>query len=235
MRFFILGFSVITCLCLVSCKKDSGDTPSENINTDTLYQSIFYKTIATVPSPADTAEGLLSDSLRVSRSVTKSNPDFFTNIPNVSSNEVAGYGFSIGYDDPSKSLPYFAFTAYAFPGVPRDFSLNQAYEHYTSPSDALAYQRPMFLGTHTGTEGMTYFVDNIYPPDAEFPSSKTYSRVIFTKKLKIPIPPNYYDTAYYGSGHISGYCIDYYKPSDTAKYRHRWDFTVDFTDLKIDK
>ena len=230
---YFLMSCIILNLCIIACKKDHS-VPSENTSIDSLHQSVIYKTVAIVPSPADTANGTLNDSLSVYRNVGKNDPDFFTNIPNVSSNIVTGYGFSFGYDDPNKSLPYFTFTAYAFPGVPHEFLLNYTYEHNSSPSDGV-YQRPMFLGTHTGYGGMTYFVNNSYPPDADFISSKTYSKVIFTKKLKIPNPLLATDTLLFGSGHISGYCIDYYKSTDTAKYKHRWDFTVDFSDLKIDK
>lgn len=70
--------------------------------------------------------------------------------------------------------------------------------------------------------------------DASFPTSKTYVNLIFTKKYKITLPFNNGDTILFGSGHITGYCIDYYDNVDTTRYVHRWDFTVDFTGLKID-
>src|SRR4051794_32511967 len=179
MRIALKVCFIISTLGLIACKKNSIDMSSNSTNTDTLHQSIVYKTVATVPSPADTAEGLLRDSLSVFRTIDKNDPDFFSNISNVSSNVVAGYGFSLGYHDHGKSFPYFTFTADAFPGVPRDFLLNHNYDRNTSPSDGV-YERPMFLGSHTGYEGMTYFVNNVYPPDAGFPSSKTYTNVIFT-------------------------------------------------------
>lgn len=193
-----------------------------------MHQSVIYKTVATIPSPADSVRGL-RDSISVFGNKGKNDFDFFWNIHNVVAYGYKSGGFSFAYADPDKEFPYFTFTVYAFPNVPYDFQLNKLYENITLPG-AL---NPTFLGTHTGNDGMTYFVNNVYPSDAEPPSSKTYTSVIFTKKIKIPLPPNFIDTAIFGSGHILGYRIDYYNHTDTTKYRNRWDFTVDFTDLRM--
>lgn len=232
MKFFGYLLCLFFCVLVVACSKNADNITSNDNDIDSLHQSITYKTIATTPSPADSAEGLLKDSLSVSRDVLKKDPDFFSNIPNVSANTVVGYGFSFGYDDPYKSLPYFAFTGSAFPDVPREFLLNKQYESSSVPGSL--YQRPLFLGSHTGNDGMTYFVNNIYPADVTATISKTYTNITFTKKIKIAIPGTVADTALYGSGHIFGYCIDYYNENDTLEYKHRWDFTVDFANLKID-
>ena len=234
MRGIPFTFYVVIVFCVYSCKKNSGDLPVDGANVTSLNQSVFYKIVATVPSPADLAKGILRDSLSVSRNINKSDPEFLTNIPNVNANILSfSAEFSFGYDDPDKPFPYFSFSAYTFPGVPREFLLNKIYENATIPGSD--YQRPLYLGNSNGLDGMTFFVDNIFPPDAQFPSlTKTYANIVFTKKYKIPIPFNMKDTVLFGSGHIVGYCIDYYNSSDTLKYKQRWDFWVDFTDLKID-
>ncbi len=216
---------------LYACKKNSDNPTSDISNPDYLDQSVVYKTIATIPSPADSADGLLKDSITVSRRKNKNDADFLTNISYVNSNISKGFnGFSFGYDDPNNSLPYFLFTANAFPDVPREFQLSKNYEH----TSIRATPKPLFLGSHDGFNAMTYFVNNVYPPDAGDPSSRTYTSVSFSKKLKILRNPDSIDTVLFGSGHISGYCIDYYHLTDTTKYVHRWDFTVDFTNLLID-
>ena len=228
MRFLLIIYFVWS---IVACKRNYDNNPIGS-NTDSLNQSIIYKTIATIPSPADTANGLLKDSIGVFRRKYKNDLDFLTNIPNVFSNIGKNFnGFSFGYDDPNNSLAYFDFSAYAFPDVPRQFLLNSAYEHTSVRGSP--YQKPLFLGSYNGFDGMTYFLSNVYPPDAGAPSSTTYTSVTFNKLIKIPLPYSI-DSAYFGSGHIAGYCIDYYGLTDTTKYVQRWDFTVDFTDLRID-
>jgi len=233
---FVLYLNCVYMICfLAACKKNSTELPPDGKNIDSLNQSVIYKTVATVPSPADSAKGLFRDSVSIFRSIRKTDPDFLTNIPNVNANIWSRHtGFSFGYDDDSKSLPYFSFTSDAFPDVPREFQLNKIYEHTSIPGSI--NQHPLFLGSHNGFDGMTYFINNVFPPDADYPPlSKTYTKVTFTRKMKIPYPQNPWDSALLASGHIAGYCITYYNKTDTAKYVHRWDFTVDFTDLKIDE
>lgn len=233
MRLNLYISCVILTYCLLSCKKGSDDVPSEATTIDELNQSVVYKTVATVPSPADSAKGSFKNSVSVFRKIKKDDPNFLTNIPHVSSSIIGTYGLNFSYNDPNKSLAYFMFTADAFPNVRRQFELNKTYEHTTIAENLM--QKPLFLGSENGFNGMNYFVDNVLPPDADYPPiSRTYSTVTFTKKIKIPLRP-FGDTALFASGHIAGYCIEYYKKTDTAKYRHRWDFTVDFTDLKIDR
>jgi hypothetical protein len=231
LAFFIIF--LVGGICFISCKKNNEDTPNGS-NTDSLQQSIIYKTIATIPSPADSANGLLRDSMSVFRMKYKKEPDFISNIPNVFSNINKNFpGFSFGYDGPNNSITYFEFSAPAFPDVPRQFLLNTAYNHKSIRGTP--YERPMYLGSSNGIDGMSYFVNNVYPPDAGMSSSTTYSSVTFNKLIKIPMPYSV-DSAYFGSGRISGYCIDYFglTETDTTKYVQRWDFTVDFTDLLID-
>lgn len=221
---------ILGCLFLFACKK-TNDITSDLSDPDSLNQSVFYKTVATIPSPNDSAKGLLRDSVSASRIITKADPNFRSNILNVSSNLETNFpGFSLGYFDPNKSLPYFSFTAFAFPDVPREFALNKIYEHTSIRGST--YQKPLFLGSHNGFDAMTYFVNNVYPADAGYPTSRTYTSITFTKKIKILVRT---DTILFGSGHIAGYCIDYYHLTDTTKYVHRWDFTVDFTDLNINR
>lgn len=231
MRLTFFMIFLVGSICFIRCKKNNEKTPNGS-NTDSLQQSIIYKTIATIPSPADSANGLLRDSMSVFRRKYKNEPDFISNIPNVSSNISKNFpGFSFGYDDPNKSLAYFEFAAPAFPDVPRQFLLNTAYKH--TSIRGTPNERPMFLGCSDGFNGMSYFVNNVYPPDAGMSSSTTYSSVTFNKLIKIPMPYSV-DSAYFGSGHITGYCIDYFGLTDTTKYVQRWDFIVDFTDLLID-
>ncbi len=225
---------ILFIVCFASCKKNTEDVQNRTVDIDNINQSIVYKTVATIPSPADSANNVLRDSISISRSLTKNDPNFLTNILNVNSNLIPNYnGFSFGYDDPNKSLPYFSFTAYAFPNVPREFVTNLGYESKSIRGST--YQRPLFLGTHDGFTGMTYFINNIYPPDAGFPTSQTFTKVTFTDKMKVYIPSISRDTFLFASGKIIGYCIDYFHLTDTTKYVHRWDFSVDFTNLRIDK
>ena len=110
----------------MACKKNSNDNASGLSDPDTFNQSVFYKTVATIPSPNDSAKGLLRGSISISRIITKGDPNFGSNIWGVSSNLQTNFpGFSFGYQDQNKSVPYFSFTAYAFPDVPRNFVLNK--------------------------------------------------------------------------------------------------------------
>jgi hypothetical protein len=222
MRFALSIIFLAWCTCFASCKKSP-----EYVNSipDFLDQSVVYKTIATIPSPADSAKGLLKDSVGIFRKTLKGTPEFLTNFPGVAAYIYPNYGFSFGYDDSNNSLPYFAFTADAFPGIPLQFQLNKVYEHTFERGES----KPVFLGCHNGFDGMTYFVDNIYPPDAGGFSSKTYISVTFTERREITSSAG---PLLFGSGRISGYCIDYAHP-DPTKYMHRWDFTVDFKNLLI--
>lgn len=236
----ITSVIILLLLLFVGCKKNTVDSQTtldpqtKTVSVDSIYQSIAYKTVATIPSPADSANNLLKDSISASRVIRKNEPEFLSNIPFVYSNIFPSFkGFSIGYDDPNKSVPYFGFTAYAFPDVPREFVINQAYEHKSLRGSI--YQRPLFLGSHDGFNGMTYFVNNAYPPDAGDPSSQTFTSVTFTKKMKVYMPSIARDTLLFASGKINGYCIDYFHPTDTTKYVHRWDFSVDFTNVRIDE
>lgn len=230
MKFSYFLYCLILTSCLIACKKSKDDAPSV-VSVDQLHQSVIYRTVATVPSPADYAKGLLKDSISISRNIKKGDPNFFENIPFVLSSIIRGNtGFTMSYHNTNNSLSYFGFTAYAFPNVPREFVLNQPYEHTTIPGSA--HQKPIFLGSHTGLDGMTYFVNNQFPADAQYPAmSKVFTSITFTKKFKMLITN--LDTAYYASGKIKGYCEDRYSQTDTNKYVHRWDFTVDFTDLRI--
>jgi hypothetical protein len=230
-----LHFILLLLMYCLGCKKSTVEQLSpQTLELDILQQSITYRTIAVIPSPADSANNLLQDSISVSRIIRKNEPDFLTNIPNVNSNLSSNInGFSFGYDDPNNSLPYFTFTTYAFPNVPREFELNHAYEHKSIRGTV--YQRPLFLGSHDGFNGMTYFVNNVYPPDAGDPTSQTFTKVTFTEKTKVYMPSIARDTFLFASGKILGYCIDYFNPNDTTKYVHRWDFSVDFNNLRIDK
>ena len=228
MKFMEITGCLIWLICITSCKKNPWDD-LKGSTPDFLNQTVVYKTTATIPSPADSARGLFKDSVIVSRKLNKDDPDFISNIPNVAAAIRENYGFSFGYAFPDNSLIYFLFTAYAFPSVPPDFLLNKAYEHTSTPGTL----RPLYLGSHNGFDGMNYFVNNVYPPDAGAPISKTFTSITFTKLTKIPLPPAGDNTAFFVSGHISGYCIDYYHKTRLNKYVHRWDFTVDFTDLLI--
>ena len=215
-------------VCLLACKKNSTNIP-ETINE--LSQSLVYKTVATVPSPADSAKGRFNDSLAVSRKTSLNKPEDFNNINYVSSATTVS-GFSLSYIDPNKSLPYFIVTNGALASVPREFELNKLYEQYVQTNGF----SPVLLGASNGFDAMNYFVGNNLPPDADYPPmSKTYTKVVFNKKFKLPILPFRTDTALFASGQLVGYRIDYWKKSDTLKYRHRWDFTIDFTDLRIEK
>lgn len=229
-----IKFSYIASLFIFSvigCKKETKDTVVLSPRTS-FEQSIFYKVIMTIPSPADSARGYFVDSIKVKKPVLRSDPDFFTNIANLSANIIPSFpGFSFGYDDNNNSFPYFAFTSYAFPNVPREFALNTPYEHITIPGSANDY--PIFLGAHTGNSGMNYFVNNVYPPDAGFPTSKTYTKIIFTDRSKIVVST--VDTVLLASGKISGYAEKYWGTVNPSKYLQRWDFMVEFTDLQINK
>lgn len=226
MRVAHLGI-LLTVICFFACKKNNYDPPAY-INT--LNQSVSYKTIATIPSPSDSANGTLRDSLFVSRTINRGEIDFLTNITGVSSNLANNYpGFSFGYENPNLDIPHFIFAVGAFPDVSQQFEVNRLYEHHSVRGTQ--YDRPFFLGSSNGYTGMTYFVNNEYPPDAGARSSRTYTSIKFSKKFEIPRAS---DILLFASGSISGYCIDYYYPSDTTRYVQRWDFTVDFTDLKID-
>ncbi len=91
--------------------------------------------------------------MTVNKKSFRTDADFFSNIPHVSAYMTPEYlGFSFGYDDDNNSLPYFAFTKDAFPNVPREFELNKTYEHITIPGSQ--NDAPIFLGTHTGNDGM---------------------------------------------------------------------------------
>jgi hypothetical protein len=223
----VLSLALSFCsIFLISCKKDPVDNSGLS-NPESLDHSVSYKIIATIPSPADIDKGLFRDSLNVILRTKKGDSKFLSNIDNVSSNiDENSFGFSFGYHDPNKSYPYFLLTSYAFPAVPREFQLNHTYEHTTTRGTL----KPMFLGTPDGVSGMTYFINNVYPPDAGSPTSKTFTSVRFTKKLKVGGDR---EIILLGSGHISGYCINYWHLTDTTKYVQRWDFTVDFTDLRI--
>jgi len=216
---------------IVSCKKNNDNNPNVS-NVDSLNQSVVYKTIATIPSPADSARGSFRDSLSVFRIKYKNETDFISNIPNLHAYIDKNFnGFGLGFGDTNNSLAYFGFSTSNFPDVPRQYLLNYAYKHVSTRGapDAI----PMYLGSSNGVDGMHYFVNNVYPPDAGSFSSATYSSVTFNKLIKIPIS-NRLDSAYFSSGHITGYRIDYYGLPDTTKYVQRWDFTVDFTDLLIE-
>ncbi len=225
--FASLVLCISTSLCIISCKKNSDDPSSDSKNVTSLNQSVFYKFVATEPSPADSAEGIFSDSLKVSRLVNKNDKDFLSNIPTLNANIINNFpGFSFGYNG-DKTFPYFEFTAFAFPEVTRQFLLNKTYQYTTIPGSF--NQKPLFLGYSSGNGGMTYFVDNVLAPDGQYPPlTKTFTSVTFTKKIEIPLPPNALDTLIFCSGHISGYSIDYYNYPDTLKYKHRLDFVVEF-------
>lgn len=218
----------------MACKKNSNDTPTISNNIDSFSQSVIYRVNATVASPADSAKGVFKDSISAIRIARKDDHDFLTNLPNISANISSNSpGFSFGYNDQNRFLHYFSFTANAFHSVPREFELNKLYEHTTIPGSI--NQRPLFLGNNNGIDGMTYFVNNVFPADAEYPPlSKTYMSIKFTKRTEIPFPQMPSERALLASGIIVGYCIDYYNKTDSAKYVHRWDFTVDFTNLRID-
>lgn len=209
--------------CFNACKKSNDSNPSDTFATERPGGlSVVYKTQAIIASPTDSLHLLFRDSM-----VTNGYTGFVhANISNIAN------GFSFGYADPSKSLPFFGFAVPAFPNVPRHFTLNKAYENVLEPGNL--YQYAAFLGTPDGFTGMTYFVNNVYPPDAGSPSSKTYTSVIFTKRIKVPVNNNT-DTLIFASGHIEGYKINYFHLTDTSKYVQRWNFTVDFTNLGIAK
>jgi hypothetical protein len=234
MKPFCLFLFLVFSYSLITCKK-AAETPAalDIINPDFLDQSVKYQTIATKPSPADSAYGRLQCNTSVSRRTKKSDPDFGLNITGVGAFIINNYnGFSFGYSGVGNTYPYFTFGSMAFPDVPRNFQLNKKYESVTVASRT--QPRPIFLGSCDGRNGMTYFVNNVYPPDAGLPANKTYTSIIFTKRTRIFMPERYSDTLLFGSGYITGYCINYYHNTDTTKYVNRWDFKVDFTDLRID-
>src|SRR5689334_12393293 len=104
--------SVIGCLVMaisfIACKKYHDDL---SLWPDKLNQHIFYKTVATIPSPADSVKGL-SDSLSVSRTVDPNAENMLTNIPNVDAQIWGnGYGFSFGYAEHDGSRNYFIFSS----------------------------------------------------------------------------------------------------------------------------
>jgi hypothetical protein len=208
----------------IGCKKTTPVTPSD-VDSINLHQSIVYRTVATIPSPADSSKGRFKDSVIVNFSRTIHSPDYLKNFPNVNATIIDGYGFGFNYLDGS-IYHYFAFSAYAFPKVPRDFEINKIYEATTSPGQL----NPVFLGSHTGREGMTYFVDNIYPADAGNPSSKVYTKIVFSKRKVYQTVNGPLLTC---DGLITGYCIQNYGTTDIFKYVHRWDFSVSFTGLHI--
>src|SRR5262249_43125114 len=108
----------IVCLaCLVACKKSNDGTPTLYHEPPfTLNQSIVYKMVATVASPADSAAGRLRDSVSAYRNVEKTDPTYYSNIPNVYANIMTNFtGFGLIYQDPNKPFPYFDFNNYAFP------------------------------------------------------------------------------------------------------------------------
>ena len=229
MKTLLLPSALLCALCFIACKKYTNFGRGDVTTPEFLDQSVSYRTFATKASPADSARGKFKDSIMISRRVNKGDLNFLSNMPNVRANIIGSKGFSFGFEDRTKPSPYFLFTANAFPNVPIDIELNKKYENITPRVDL----SPIYLGSGDGTHGMNYFVDNVYPPDAGSITSKTYTSIVFNKYLKVPLIPYYYDTAYIVSGHINGYSIKYYHETDTTKYVQRWDFTIEFSDLRF--
>ncbi|MET0637764.1 MAG: hypothetical protein ABWZ25_17170 [Chitinophagaceae bacterium] len=222
-------FLVTLILVFASCKKNP-ESSSGNLSSRTTFEpTIAYRVFMTKASPADSARGFLKDSIIVSRSFSKRDPEYYSNVQHASANIHRGYpGFSMGYDDDDKSFPYFSFTSQAFPGVPREFELNKPYSYPETGNVGGGF----FLGTHTGADGMNYFINNEFPPDAGSPRSETHTSIIFLSKDKIL---NRFDTILLASGRITGYSVLSWGKTDPDKYLQRWDFSVDFKDLKIDE
>lgn len=206
----------------IACKK-SDSSPNQ------IQRSIYYKVVATIPSPADQARGIFEDSISSSDIATNStsDPKFLSNLPGLGAN-LSSYGFSMGYENDNLSFPYFTFSASAFPSVPENIELNKTYES-TNASTVLS---PIFLGRRGGTDAWNYFVNNEWPDDADQMTNTSFTKVKFTGRQEFQMqglstPIQVVD------GEASGYVIYHYSTADPSKYVHRLDFTVRFTGLVL--
>lgn len=190
--------------------------------------SLHYKIVATIPSPADSARGIFSDSIVLDSTASVYSHIPFFNFPNVGATIYESpYGFSIGYINGNLPFAHFIFPGSAFSTVPRYFEVNTPYETHTSPGTPV----PFFLGRSNGLDGWNHFVNNEYPPDSDPVQTETYTKIIFTKKMEYDT--DYYDSTIVADGVISGYTIDRYSIANPDKYVHRLDFTLTFKALPI--
>jgi hypothetical protein len=216
----------VVCLLSVACKKSTDGPPDE------IHRSLYYKVVATIPSPADEARGIFTDSLSLSSvSVNStSDPTFLTNFPGVGANITGEYGFGIGYSNDNLPTSHFLLNNAAFQTVPLDFELNKVYESTKPPSLYPA----IFLGRHDGSDGWNYFVDNVYPGDAEPVSYESFTQIKFTGRKEYQINAMS-DPIVVVDGELSGYSISRYSTTNPDKYVHRLDFIVRFTGLVLNE
>jgi len=216
----------VVCLFSIACKKSTSGSQDE------IHRSLYYKVVATIPSPADIARGIFEDSLSLSSVSTNStsDPTFLTNFPGVSANITGDFGFGIGYDNVNLPYPHFSLNNVAFKNVPINFELNKVYESTTPPT----FYPPTFLGRHDGSDGWNYFVDNVYPNDTEQVSFESYTQIKFTKREEYQLKAMT-DPIVVIDGELSGYNISRYSTTNPDKYVHRLDFTVKFTGLILNQ
>lgn len=220
----VLAFAGI--VILFACGKKNLDKQLQYVEAKSR---LTYKIVATVPSPADSARGIFSDSIILdSTGMAYSYVPFLGNFPGVyASINVEPYGFKLGYDNDNLPFPHFSFSS-GFPTVPRYFEVNKAYESHTYPED----QVPIFLGRNSGMDGWNHFVNNEYPQDAEVLGSETYTKILFTKKTEYNT--GYYDSTIVADGIITGYQVNRFSRTQPDKYVHRLDFTITFEGLAIE-
>jgi hypothetical protein len=197
-----------------------------------MERSIFYKVVATIPSPADSARAVFADSiLLTSTSTSREDPTYLTNFPGVSASLTpAGSYFMMEYKDSSKPFPYFFFSNAVFQSVPENPELNRVYAFAYGPT----LHPPIVLGTHDGSRDWNYFVNNVYPGDAlEKSVDSNYTKIHFTRLDRYNSPGSH-ASVWVADGEFSGHKILRYS-DDPEKYVHRLDFTVKFRGMIVDR
>ena len=220
-------YSIIFLSMVSACKKSSISKPPDQIE-----RSIFYKVVATLPSPADSARAVFADSILLTSVSTNNNdPTYLTNFPGISAQMApSGSYFSIKYKDDSKPFPYFSFSNSVFQNIPENPELKKVYEFAYGPT----LYPPIVLSTHDGSRDWNYFINDVYPGDALKKSlDSNYTKIYFTRLDRYDKPGSN-EPIWVADGELSGYKVLRYS-NDPEKYVHRLDFTVKFTGVIVDR
>lgn len=222
-------------MCILnSCKKNSNGPASPNYNDSTQFnQTVIIKIIATKPSPSDSVNTPLADSVIINQVVAKGQDAMGVNLYIGAANQpnnytYPGFGFSYYYDGVYPlGRPLLLIDQNSIPPVTPGFLLNTTYSNTSITNYLLS---PLYLSMQGVTCCSGLYFTGAIPTDAtDTASSDTaYCQVVFTNKFTSVLNN---DTIRYASGVISGYESWRYGKFSATEYVKRWDFSVHFQNL----
>ena len=228
---FVLLFGGIS--LLNSCKKNSNGPASPDYDDSTqISQSVTIRITATKPSPSDSVNTPLADSVFFNQEVAigkrgtgislaigaVNQPDNYT---------YPGFEFSCYYDgEYPLGHPLIIIDQNAVPSVTPAFQTGTTYSNTSLTQYLLSPVFETMEGVNSGGVGK-YFTGSV-PTDASDTalSDTTYCQVVFSNKFTARMGA---DTFRYASGVITGYQSLSYGKFSATKYVQRWDFSIDFT------